>query len=104
MAQFVINTPISTNENTIEVTLDPSRPLAIGRHVFQLVVRDDSGNVSIPDAAEVIVADQSAPTAVIKAPRVVPSGQSFVLDGSRSFDLGGGTVVSYVWTYVGPAP
>ncbi len=52
---------------------------------------------------EVIVADQSAPTAVLNAPKVVTFGASFNLDGSKSFDVGGGKVVQYVWTYLGPS-
>jgi hypothetical protein len=48
------------------------------------------------------VADQQNPTAVLGAPRVVGFGASFPLDGSRSFDVGGGRVVEYVWTYLGP--
>ncbi len=102
MANFVIGTDISTETPTIEVTVDPSKPLPIGRQRFRLVVVDDSGNVSQGDEVDVIVADQTAPTAVLGAPRVVASGSSFKLDGSKSFDAGGGRVVKYVWTYVGP--
>ena len=49
----------------------------------------------------VIVADTEAPTAVLNAPRSVSLGQSFMLDGTRSFDLGGGQVTTYLWTYLG---
>jgi hypothetical protein len=52
---------------------------------------------------EVIVADQSAPTAVLNAPKVVNFGQRFNLDGSKSFDVGGGKLKQWVWTYLGPA-
>jgi hypothetical protein len=31
----------------------------------------------------------------------VAFGTSFNLDGSKSFDAGGGKVVQYVWTYLG---
>jgi hypothetical protein len=102
MAQFVIGTDISTDTPSIEFTVDPKNPLPIGRQRFRLVVVDDSGNVSQGDEVVVIVADQSAPTAVLGAPTVVASGASFNLDGSKSFDVGGGKVVKYVWTYVGP--
>lgn len=101
MATFVINTDIATDIPTIEVTVDPNAPMAIGRHRFRLVVVDDSGNVSKADEVEVIVADQSAPTAVLNAPRIAATGASFNLDGSKSFDVGGGKVVKYVWTYLG---
>jgi hypothetical protein len=101
MAEFVIGTDVVTAEPTVEVTVSANRPLGVGRHTFQLIVVDDSGNVSAPDRVVVIVADQDAPTAVISAPEVVPSGRSFTLDGRRSFDTGGGRVVSFRWTLVG---
>ncbi|WP_341679308.1 hypothetical protein [Niveibacterium sp. SC-1] len=103
MAEFAINTDIATDTPTIEVTLSVDRPLAIGRHRFRLVVVDDAGNASQPDEVVVIVADQGAPTAVLGAPSVVAFGTSFNLDGQRSFDTGGGRVVRYTWTYLGPA-
>lgn len=103
MAEFIIGTEIKSEVPTIEVTVNPDRPLPIGRQRFQLVVVDDAGNVSRADEVVIIVADQSAPTAVIRAPSLVPSGQSFTLDGSASFDVGGGRVTTWVWTYAGPA-
>jgi hypothetical protein len=102
MAEFVIGKDISTDTPTIEVTINKDAPLPIGRQRFRLLVVDDSGNVSKGDELVVIVADQDAPTAVLGAPSVVASGASFNLDGSKSFDVGGGKVVKYVWTYVGP--
>jgi hypothetical protein len=103
MAVFVINTDIKTDTPTIEVTLSADKPLPLGRHRFRLVVLDDSGNKSAPDEVEIIVADQTAPTAVLNVPKVVAFGNSFNLDGTRSFDAGGGKVVQYVWTYLGPS-
>lgn len=103
MAVFVINTDIKTDTPTIEVTLSPERPLPIGRHRFRLVVVDDSNNNSAPDEVEVIIADQGAPTAVLGVPRIVPFGTSFNLDGTRSFDVGGGRIASFTWTYLGPS-
>jgi hypothetical protein len=102
MAQFVLGADIATTDPTIEVTVDPTRPLPIGRQTFQLVVVDDSGNKSQPDRIVVIIADQDAPTAVLSGPQVVGTGKSFTLRGDRSFDVGGGKVVQWVWTYVGP--
>lgn len=102
MAEFTIGTEISTDEPTIEVTASAERPLPLGRQTFRLVVVDDSGNLSRADEVVVIVADQDAPTAILRAPRLVGFGRSFQLDGSASFDVGGGRVVRYVWTYVGP--
>lgn len=101
MAEFQINEPIQTEEPTIEVTITPGNLLAPGRHQFQLVVVDDSGNESVPDQVEVVVLDQERPTAILRAPGRVASGTSFTLDGRRSTDAGGGRIVSYVWTYLG---
>lgn len=103
MAVFTPGTDVRTDVPTVEVTVSATNPMPIGRQVFRLVVVDDAGNVSRADEVTVIVADQEAPTAVLAAPRVVGFGQSFNLDGSRSFDAGGGRVVSWVFTYVGPA-
>jgi hypothetical protein len=102
MANFVAGTDISTDTSTIEVTVSTDSPLPLGRQRFRLVVVDDSGNVSKADELVVIVADTDAPTAVLGAPVTVSFGKSFNLDGSKSFDVGGGKVVKYVWTYVGP--
>lgn len=102
MAEFVINTDITTDVPTIEVTVTPDRPLRLGRHRFRLIVIDDAGNPSAPDEVEMLIADQTAPTAVLSLPRIAAFGTSFNLDGSRSFDAGGGRIVQFVWTYLGP--
>lgn len=102
MAQFVTNQTIETSEPEIEVTVNRQAPLAVGRHRFQLVVVDDSGNVSEPDVVEVIVKDLTKPTAVLQAPREVEFGQSFQLSGNRSFDIGG-KIIKYRWTLL-PRP
>jgi len=96
MAQFVTNQMIETPESEIEVTVNPQVPLPVGRHRFQLVVVDDSGNVSEPDGVEVTVKDTSKPTAVLQVPREVNFGQSFQLTGKQSFDVGG-KIVRYRW-------
>ncbi|MCA1568394.1 MAG: hypothetical protein LC803_22650 [Acidobacteria bacterium] len=98
MAKFVIGTPIETRESGVEVTVDPQSPLPIGRHRFQLVVGDDSGNLSLPDTVEIIVRDTTNPTAVIRAPAQVESGKSFTLDGRASSDVPPGRVVKFIWT------
>jgi hypothetical protein len=89
----------------VEVTIGPNNPLKLGRHRFRLIVIDNAepANRSAPDEVEVLVADQDAPTAVLKAPRLVGFGRSFELDGSASFDVGGGRVTRYLWTYLGPS-
>jgi hypothetical protein len=101
MAEFLINTDVVTDQPTVEVTLSPAKPLPLGRHQFRLIVVDNAGNKSIGDEVVVIVADQDNPTAILNAPGLVGFGRSFQLDGSKSFDVGGGKVVQYVWTYLG---
>ena len=103
MASFVPGTEIKTDVPTVEVTVSPDKPLPLGRQLFRLVVVDDAGNVSKADQVVVLVADQEAPNAVLRAPGIVPLGTSFSLDGSGSFDTGGGKVVTWLWTYMGPA-
>ena len=102
MAEFVINQDVVTETPLVEVTISAESALPVGRHRFRLIVTDDSGNASRPDEVDVIVADQDAPTAVLNGPRIVASGRSFELNGSRSFDAGGGRIASYTWTYLGP--
>jgi hypothetical protein len=97
MATFVTGQEISTAESSVEVTLSPASPLPPGKHRFQLVVTDDSGNQSEPATVDVIVVDDKKPTAVIDAPASVSLGSSFKLSGSRSFDLAPGKIVSYRW-------
>ena len=65
MAEFIAGKTIETAENVIEVTSTPDKPLPIGVHRFQLVVKDDAGNLSQPALIEVVVRDSQVPTAVI---------------------------------------
>ena len=102
MAEFVINNDVVTTEPRVEVTITPNNPLAIGRQRFRLVVADTAGNRSAPDEVIVIIADQENPTAVLRGPRITAFGRSFDLDGTASFDAGGGQIAQYVWTYLGP--
>jgi hypothetical protein len=103
MAEFVINQDVTTDTPTVEVTLSANNPLRLGRHRFRLIVVDDAGNRSAPDEVTVLIADQDNPTAVLRAPTVVGFGRSFNLDGAASFDVGGGRLTQFVWTYAGPA-
>jgi hypothetical protein len=98
MPQFVPGQPIETETPVVEVTVTRDKPLAPGQHRFQLVVTDDSGNVSTPAVVDVIVRDLQRPTAVLDAPRQVETGQSFQLSGSRSTDITPGRIVRYQWT------
>jgi hypothetical protein len=97
MAKFVIGKEIVTSDPTIDV--EPS--LAVGRHVFQVVVEDASGNQSAPAQVEVIVLNPTAPTAVIEltsGPAV--ADRAFVLAASKSADARGGVIKKYRWTLV----
>jgi hypothetical protein len=98
MPEFRTGEPIETVEPEIEVTATPARPLPVGRNRFQLVVVDDSGNVSAPATVEVIVRDTTNPTAVLDAPREIEFGRSFQLSGRRSSDIPPARIVSYRWT------
>jgi len=97
MPAFTIGQPITTEAPNVEVAVTPERPLAPGRHVFQLVVTDDAGNTSEPATVEVVVIDDAKPTAVIDAPQRVSAGRSFELSGRRSVDLAPGRIVRYTW-------
>jgi hypothetical protein len=101
MAKFEINVPFETDQPTVVVEVDPRSPLARGRHKFQLEVIDDSGNVSLPDVVDVIVADRERPTAVLAGPQVADLGKNFELNGSKSFDIGG-VIKTFRYTYLGP--
>ena len=88
------------------VTPDPAltrpRP-AVGRTRVTLVVVDEQGNESQPAAADVIVADDERPTAVVSAPASVASGATIKLTAGSSFDVGG-RITSYRWTVGTRAP
>lgn len=98
MPTFIPGQPIVTRDPTVQVEVTPQSPLKPGRHRFQLVVTDDSGNVSEPAVVEVIVRDETKPTAVIDAPATVAAGRSFSLAGNRSIDQPPGRIVSFAWT------
>jgi hypothetical protein len=102
MADFKPGVEVVSDNPVVEVTITAANPLRVGRHVFHLDVVDDSGNKSTkPDEVVVVVADTQAPTAVLQAlPSQVPFGQSFKLSGEKSFDVGGGTVVKWIFTLV----
>ena len=100
MPKFELEQTHSTRESRIEVSVDPANPLPIGTYTFQLVVKDDSGNASEPVKASVVVRDTENPTAVLVAPKYVDYGKSFVLDGGRSVDVGGGKVAVWEFTLV----
>ncbi len=97
-ANMTVNTPVSTVTPTFAVSVSPANPLPPGVNHFQLQVVDSSGNVSTAASVSVVVVDSVAPTAVLTAPASVAYGQGFTLNGSKSFDSGGGTIAQYRWT------
>lgn len=110
MANFVPGTDstVAAAEPQLDVQVSPNAPLKPGKHVFQLVVQDDSGNNSQLATVTIIVVDEEFPTAVIDmilptgardpSPEVkVKFGESFVLTGDRSSDVGG-EVKQWTWT------
>ena len=97
-----VNEPIeaAAPDATLIIVVSPTNPLKVGSYTFQLEVVDDSGNRSQPVQARLFITDSQAPTAIISAPRSVPFGSDFTLSGIESSDVGGGTIVSYVWTLI----
>ncbi len=102
MAKFVpgTDTAVKSDEPKLDVLASTKTPLKPGKHVFRLVVTDDSGNDSEPANVTLIVLDTERPTAVIDLinpdgsrnpePVVqVPFGKALQLSGERSSDIGG---------------
>lgn len=109
MAQFTpgTDTAVTSEDALLEVLASVQTPLPTGKHVFQLTVTDDSGNLSEPALITIIVRDTARPTAVIDfvdprggthpEPTVeVPFGSKFGLSGKRSSDIGG-QVKNFNW-------
>ena len=88
---------------TSDPTFSSPAGLPVGRTTVTLAVVDDSGNVSSSTAAQVIVRDDIAPTAVIDAPSSVAVGDAITVSGSRSTDVGG-QVKAFQWIVDGGAP
>lgn len=103
--QLIFGTPIETSNDQLVINM-PGTRLPVGQHRFQLQVEDDSGNLSAAAIVTVIVVDTQAPTAVLELRDIggalntdgrVGFGSDFILDGSRSVDIGG-TIVLYRWS------
>jgi hypothetical protein len=100
---------VTQADTTVRVEVSPERPLPLGANRFRLVVVDSAGNESAPAFLEVIVRDQTNPTAVLdmvdengtRITPVVAYGQSFILSGTRSSDPQPGRVVEYQFTLLG---
>ena len=63
MAKFVPgrDQEVKSAEPMLEVMVDRANPLGVGKHTFQLVVTDDSGNNSEPAVVSVIVCCRARP-------------------------------------------
>jgi hypothetical protein len=109
MAQFIpgTDTVVKSADSLLEVLASRQTPLRAGKHVFQLVVTDDTGNTSEPATVTVIVRDNQRPTAVIDfidengrqnpEPTVeIAFGTRFGLSAKRSGDPDG-DVVGFTW-------
>jgi hypothetical protein len=101
-ADLQVNQPVegTAPDATLIIEVDPAKPVRVGTYVFQLRVTDDSGNVSSPTEARLIVVDEGKPIAIIDAPIRVPFGKGFTLSGERSSDVGGGKIVKFTWTLI----
>jgi hypothetical protein len=106
MAEFKVNVPVVQADPTVTVDVTAANPLPLGKHMFQLVVVDDSGNISDPAFLSVLIVDTEKPTAVLevvdRAGKVldakVPFGQPFLLSGVHSTDNPPGKVKEYRFT------
>ncbi|HYR91455.1 MAG TPA: hypothetical protein VE422_45805 [Terriglobia bacterium] len=102
-SELQVNRPIeaAAPDTLLKITIDPDRVLAIGPYKFQLVAVDNSENKSQPFSFTVVVMDDQAPNAIITGPSRVEFGKEFTLNGAESRDVGGGTIVRYIWMLVG---
>ncbi len=101
-AELKPNEPIEAEapDSMLVITIDPNKPLPVGTHIFQLEVEDDAGNRSQPQQVSIVIFDDQAPTAILKAPPQVSFGKPFTLSGEESFDAGGGRIQRFIWTLV----
>ena len=98
---------VETADSLLTIQM-PKQKLPVGQHLFNLTVVDDSGNTSTPALITVIVADTSAPTAVLDlldaqgrtiTDNRVAFGSGFMLSGKRSVDVGG-VISKFIWEVV----
>ena len=98
-----------TEDTLLRVTVSGTNPLPIGQHIFELTVVDEGGNVSQPAKARVVVADKTAPTAVLTivdaegrtlTENTLEFGASFGLSAKGSKDLPPGKITRYIWRLV----
>ena len=109
MPAFKPNQPVVQREPVVRVDVTRDAPLPLGANRFRLVVVDEAGNESEPVFLDVVVRDADKPTAVLdivdangrRVEPVVGAGQSFILSGARSSDVGGGRIAEYRFTLMG---
>ncbi|NCP65683.1 MAG: hypothetical protein GW763_12840 [Paraglaciecola sp.] len=92
-----VNQAITSSDDILQITHNEAGALRPGVYEFQLVVTDDSGNVSAPTVSRVVVVDDKRPTAVLDAPTTVGFADDITLSAKRSVDIGG-KITSYEWT------
>ncbi len=86
-------------ENYSDVTSTTFRPDVVGTYIVKLVVKDAGGLESRPDYAVVTITDAGSPVADAGSDQEGLLGATFTLDGSDSYDPGGGTL-TYAWTLI----
>lgn len=87
------------SENATTETGTTFRPDVVGTYIVKLVVKDEAGMESRPDYAVVTITDAGAPIANAGSDHEGAIGDTFTLDGSDSYDPGGGTL-TYSWSIV----
>ena len=109
MARFARNKPVEQAGPEVKVDFAPNQKLDVGANRFELVVIDDAGQESEPAPIEVIVLDDSKPTAILDVldargqpirDKRIKRGQKFTLSGKRSHDKAPGKIVKYRFTWV----
>ena len=97
--------PQTTKDPQLTITMDKAK-LPVGQHKFGLTVVDDSKNQSVQAIITVIIVDREKPTAVVEvrdsngapvADNAIAFGSAFMLSAEKSKDIGGGSIVQYVW-------
>lgn len=98
----------TTSDSALQIEM-PDGKLPIGQHKFALKVVDNSGNQSQFATLSVLVIDTQAPMAILELRDAsgqpvpdnrIPYGTSFILDGKKSTDVGGGNIVKYIWELI----
>ena len=105
----ILEGPQTTTDSQLVVSMAGFQ-LPVGQHQLSLSVSDSSNNTSkTPAIITIFVVDTEAPTPRLELrneegqlvpENQIPFGATFVLDGSRSADTGGGTIVSYEWSLI----